>query len=160
MFCVVNFTFHILNKLKQALSQFLYFCPSVTLVDKFLFAFRGKPESLIKMKFVSLFYKCVKRLHRLWNCHMSFGKIIAAVQKLAFEWLRMCFVPFSQGTGSTNFDETFILYSIHTWEAYRLLGTVIHFLETKWRLKNLLICSNGRVLCAFHKKSRLMFNVV
>lgn len=50
---------------------------------------------------------------------------MAAVQKLDFVRLWTSFHRFSRDNGSTGYDETSFLYSMHTWEGYKLLVVVI-----------------------------------
>lgn len=54
-----------------------------------------------------------------------------------------------------KWNETFFISSIYAWEGYRLLGSSIWLLETKWwAFRNLILFYYGCVFRAFHRTKR------
>lgn len=118
-------------------------CPSVTLPVVFLCAFHEKSRTSFAIKHCYLFYRI-------------FGIII---HLLEINWLPLiiCFrtvvgvslCAVNKETCTVIPRNPFCCF-MRVWDGYRLLETVVHFLEIKWRLiKNLLRCGCRRDLVRF-----------
>lgn len=128
----------------MSISVCMSVCLSVTLTDVFLCAFHEKSRTSFAIKLCYLFYRLFVIIIHLLEINrlplIICFKTVVGVRSLCAFHKETC----------TVIQRKPFFYFMRVWDGYRLLETVMQFLEIKWRLiKNLLRCGLRRDLVRF-----------